>query len=301
MPLPDFLRRIIKIENCLSIFVQKGINGRYTVHDSLAYSFVAARSNQRTRNENYQPNGHPAGQKEKGRKMVGTSSKLKPSDSSQVDDECLSKCEESDRPSRQSQCVKKYSKSTSVEAIKYSYMTCMRIHPLQDLAFRDYDEIVRKKKPQNLKCKIEDNGSGKCGSFDDENGGRNPDSNSKANCQDTEEIVTTPFKKGDDKNIPGNDNLCNEMKEASLMWSMEPRLFALEQHNLPDSDVNSKRSKEQTSKSEPSKSDGKRRYMVAHLGRFMHHYWFELEKYPCHKHYYEMIRENTPCRLYFGT
>ena len=61
----------------------------------------------------------------------------------------------------------------------------------------------------------------------------------------------------------------------SLLWSMEPRIFALE-----------------------TSGTGKRRYISSHLGRFMDHYWRECDLY--NRHYYELIREGTPCRLYFG-
>lgn len=59
------------------------------------------------------------------------------------------------------------------------------------------------------------------------------------------------------------------------LWSMEPRIFAME-----------------------TSVKGKRRYISAHLGRFMDHYWRECDVH-C-RHYYELIRESTPCRLYFG-
>lgn len=62
---------------------------------------------------------------------------------------------------------------------------------------------------------------------------------------------------------------------AMLSWSMEPRIFAVE-----------------------TSSTGKRKYVVCHLGRFMHHYWRTCQ--PHARKYYELIRENTPCRLYFG-
>lgn len=61
----------------------------------------------------------------------------------------------------------------------------------------------------------------------------------------------------------------------STLWSMEPRIFALE-----------------------TSGTGKRRYISSNLGRFMDHYWRECDVY--NRHYYELIRENTPCRLYFG-
>ena len=61
----------------------------------------------------------------------------------------------------------------------------------------------------------------------------------------------------------------------STLWSMEPRLFAME-----------------------TSMKGKRRYISSHLGRFMDHYWRECDGYS--RHYYELIKQSTPCRLYFG-
>eukprot|EP00804_Cyclotella_cryptica_P007655 CCRYP_015234-RA/>CCRYP_015234-RA protein AED:0.02 eAED:0.02 QI:411/1/1/1/0.5/0.33/3/139/739 len=58
-----------------------------------------------------------------------------------------------------------------------------------------------------------------------------------------------------------------------ILWSIEPRIFAFE-----------------------TSSNGKRRYISAHLGRFMDHYWRECDVY--NRHYYELIREGSPCRLY---
>jgi hypothetical protein len=60
------------------------------------------------------------------------------------------------------------------------------------------------------------------------------------------------------------------------LWCMEPRIFSVEKS-----------------------STGKRKYMVGHLGRFLDYYWRKID--PKHRHYYELIREKTPCRLYFGT
>ena len=61
----------------------------------------------------------------------------------------------------------------------------------------------------------------------------------------------------------------------SPLWSMEPRIFAIEKS-----------------------ATGKRKYLVCHLGRFMHHYWRFCP--PSARHFYELIREGIPCRLYFG-
>ena len=61
----------------------------------------------------------------------------------------------------------------------------------------------------------------------------------------------------------------------NALWCMEPRMFAVEKS-----------------------AAGTRKYMVGHLGRFLDYFWRKCD--PKHRHYYELIREKTPCRLYFG-
>jgi Herpesviridae UL52/UL70 DNA primase len=57
------------------------------------------------------------------------------------------------------------------------------------------------------------------------------------------------------------------------LYSLEPRLWGLE-----------------------AATTGKRKYVVAHAGRFFDHYW--RKSIPADRHAYELIRPNTPCRLY---
>ncbi len=66
-----------------------------------------------------------------------------------------------------------------------------------------------------------------------------------------------------------------EEDDCRLLFSLERRLFAFEYNDK-----------------------GKRRYVVSHLGRFMQEYWMEMKA--SERNYYELIREGTPCRLYFG-
>ncbi len=75
----------------------------------------------------------------------------------------------------------------------------------------------------------------------------------------------------DDKQV--SDDVQNTSK-LPVLWSFEPRMFAME-----------------------TSLHGKRRYISAHLGRFIDHYWRECDAN--NRHYYELIREDTPCRLYF--
>eukprot|EP00979_Chaetoceros_neogracilis_P015228 scaffold5530_cov283-Chaetoceros_neogracile.AAC.20 len=68
--------------------------------------------------------------------------------------------------------------------------------------------------------------------------------------------------------------ITSTLLDCSILWSKKPRLFALEYNN-----------------------EGKRKYISAHLGRFINFYWRECNAQD--RHYYELIREKTPCRLYF--
>ena len=78
-----------------------------------------------------------------------------------------------------------------------------------------------------------------------------------------------------EKQIQKKSATSRKIKEGEhSLWSKEPRLFAFEYNN-----------------------EGKRKYISAHLGRFINFYWRECDA--GQRHYYELIRENTPCRLYF--
>jgi Herpesviridae UL52/UL70 DNA primase len=57
------------------------------------------------------------------------------------------------------------------------------------------------------------------------------------------------------------------------LWCMEPRLFSVEKS-----------------------TNGKRKYVVGHAGRFFDYYWRKMNRHS--RHYYELIRQDTPCRLY---
>ena len=67
----------------------------------------------------------------------------------------------------------------------------------------------------------------------------------------------------------------NKVKFLSPLWSMEPRIFAIELSKT-----------------------GKRKYVVGSYGRIADTYWRKVS--PFTRHYYELIKEDTPCRLYFG-
>lgn len=93
-------------------------------------------------------------------------------------------------------------------------------------------------------------------------------------CQNTDKDVATNsiFIVDDEEKV--SDLTTQNTSHLPILWSFEPRLFAME-----------------------TALHGKRRYVSAHLGRFMDHYWRECDVH--NRHFYELIRESTPCRLYF--
>jgi hypothetical protein len=74
-----------------------------------------------------------------------------------------------------------------------------------------------------------------------------------------------------DTTTPFHQQQQSSSTNTSPLWSMEPRIFAIE------------------------KSQGKRKYLVGHFGRIADWYW---RKAVPPRHLYEVIREDTPCRLY---
>ena len=71
----------------------------------------------------------------------------------------------------------------------------------------------------------------------------------------------------------GLENQKDTCDTQQPLWSLEPRIFALE------------------------KTQGKRKYLVGQFGRVADWYW--RKSLPSQRHLYEVIREDTPCRLYF--
>lgn len=76
-----------------------------------------------------------------------------------------------------------------------------------------------------------------------------------------------------DRPIHCNNSERQRSTKYNYLWSMEPRIFAVE-----------------------TSSTGKRKYIVGHLGRFLEFYW---KCDPTSRHYYELIHEGKPSRLYF--
>jgi hypothetical protein len=73
--------------------------------------------------------------------------------------------------------------------------------------------------------------------------------------------------------VEGQQQQQRQQQKSSPLWSLEPRIFATE------------------------KGSGKRKYIVGEFGRIVDWYWRKTA--PSSRHLYELIREGSPCRLYF--
>jgi Herpesviridae UL52/UL70 DNA primase len=76
------------------------------------------------------------------------------------------------------------------------------------------------------------------------------------------------------------------------LYCLEPRVFALETGK--STPLTSQHLSATTNAT--SKEEGRRRYVTAHVGRFLDKYWCRTE--PVWRHAYEVIPPRTPCRLY---
>ena len=186
-------------------------------------------------------------------------------------------------------------------------VTSYRVWPLQELALKDLDCLIKnyrgesdgKETDRQSGYELESGSSGS--SIDEPKRRKEVGSISNTSGSDTENmgkkelsIMTSPgrstirYKLRQDFlakmrstcSIPPNpSSLKDEDRQREFLtplWALEPRIFAVEKSGT-----------------------GKRKYIVCNLGRFMDHYWRKCELFAS-KHYYELIRENTPCRLYFG-
>lgn len=79
---------------------------------------------------------------------------------------------------------------------------------------------------------------------------------------------------------------------GSALYCLEPRIFAIESKPTKPHFASGMEQKIGGS----SNTGGRRRYVAAHVGRFMDTYWCKTE--PEWRHAYELIPPHTPCRLY---
>ena len=172
-----------------------------------------------------------------------------------------------------SEIVQKRRGHTSIQNIQreaYHDVTSLRVFPLQDLAMDYLDEMMKDylgSKTNGIDPPLNDinmqNNDAPCGDGD---------------TQQTSKRIKdlnpdNPKTKYIQQFLAEKNSLDNNSAQSQkLLYHMEPRIFAVEKSNT-----------------------GKRRYIVGNLGRFLQYYWRDNER----RHYYELIREGTPCRLYF--
>ncbi|GAX12675.1 hypothetical protein FisN_13Lh150 [Fistulifera solaris] len=170
----------------------------------------------------------------------------------------------------------------------FKQLTSLRTWPLQSRAFQHWRELMDEYMHDGGKWRAgvnDGNPDSQESDTSDKSGGSLSTASSGISVQDPKRVLR------DTKQSPAKSKLKNQYRSefesernlcaplllnhdfGSPLWSMEPRIFSSE------------------------KSDtGKRKYMVGHLGRFMDYYWCKVD--PQHRFYYELIPENTPCRLY---
>ena len=189
--------------------------------------------------------------------------------------------------------------------------TSFRVFPLQSLAMKDYDDLMRVHRAasdDDARTKVgsddvhgrptvgsqsiaisdekitNDEGQSKQQQHTDDDGDCRSSSEESNSIDDAvakeegakkEDLVLQQRSSLRDDNISSSSRCSASSSTSSALWSREPRLFAME-----------------------TTVGGKRRYISAHLGRFMDRYWKECNVDT--RHYYELIKEDVPCRLYFG-
>ena len=184
---------------------------------------------------------------------------------------------------------RRVAKRHNVQRSAFRQVSSLRTWPLQDRAFRHYNELmcVHMHRSDNDKTSLpKDNTENKKEKTEAES-----TSASSSGVSSGTSLVDEPKRiLRDWEASPAQSSLKVHFREQFLseqalkrpsdsgtfgcaLWSMEPRVFATE-----------------------TSDSGKRKYVVGHLGRFMDRYWRKTD--PNHRYYYELIHEKTPCRLY---
>lgn len=151
--------------------------------------------------------------------------------------------------------------------------TSFKVFPLQSLAIQDYDDLMRVYRADEAKTASSSNKNNK----DEEQSKQNTHCHSSSEESNLNYTVVDEVKQDV---VLQQESLHHHKSSSSstlstFLWSKQPRLFAME-----------------------TTLCGKRRYISSHLGRFMDQYWKECNVDT--RHYYELIKEDVPCRLYFG-
>ncbi|KAL7550512.1 hypothetical protein ACHAWF_013751 [Thalassiosira exigua] len=169
---------------------------------------------------------------------------------------------------------REYTSGQRLQREAYTDVTSLKVFPLQNLAMEYLDEMMNEYLGKASSTTKSD--AYACGSIPTKpplkactrKKIRRRDEMAGSKEQYTMEFLA-------EKNCVTSEGNEHDLQHRFLpaLWSMEPRIFALET------------------------TSGKRRYIVGNLGRILQHYWRDC--IPQNRHYYELIREGTPCRCYF--
>jgi hypothetical protein len=166
-----------------------------------------------------------------------------------------------------------HSSKLAMQRAAFKQLTCLQTWPLQDMAMQHLDELLGNIIPPSKQIECSE-----LSNLSESSSASSSSSSSGASSVEAKrcmrQLLSSPAKSRlkrhyHDQFLLQQQQQPDEKQEP--LWSMEPRVFATE------------------------KANGKRKYLVGHFGRIMDMYW--RKSYP--KHFYEVIREQTPCRLYF--
>jgi hypothetical protein len=160
----------------------------------------------------------------------------------------------------------------AMQRAAFKQLTELKSWPLQDMAMEHYQQLKNGKSPKNNTLTGSDSPLSESSSCDSsfleepkrcmrqlESSPRK--SALKQHYLDEFELATSTTTQANE----------NPEQQQQPLWSRQPRIFATE------------------------KAQGKRKYLVGHFGRIQDLYWRKMNP----KHLYEVIQEQTPCRLYF--
>ena len=178
---------------------------------------------------------------------------------------------------------KHVSSQNKLKRAAFKEVTSLMTWPLQELALQDLDRLcaVHLGKFQSANSDLEcasdvetlgDSTGLSSSSLDEPKRARRRDSDDEEDLSPRKSSLRHQFiqdfiRERDMQDLQENGAL-------PALWCMEPRIFAFEKS-----------------------ATGKRKYIVGHMGRFMDYYWRKCDLKQ--RHYYELIREKMPCRLYF--
>lgn len=173
---------------------------------------------------------------------------------------------------------KHVSSQNKLKRAAFKEVTSLKTWPLQELALQDLDRLCM---VQSANSDLEsasdvetlgDSTGLSSSSLDEPKRARRRDSDDEEDLSPRKSSLRHQFI----QDFIRERDMQDLQEDAVLpaLWCMEPRIFAFEKS-----------------------ATGKRKYIVGHMGRFMDYYWRKCDLKQ--RHYYELIRDKMPCRLYF--